>query len=298
MKNASSSSTLPPDPPYPQLPDERSVHQLLFDPVDYIPLALTPLEDPPPGQVRLVEPPTALLKDPDDARWLADELQRRRLLFEEALADGDPRLQQEQACQFAGLTHRLLWQRFRLPDFRQEPDFDEWMVGYLDLSQEVAEELRRRRLLVEQALDSGDYNRQCEQLRDFEEFRGRLLLQGPKSPDFRREFASTWWQERFLDLSVVREARELHERHEDALLALDLPRGRFELCPPHVRGKRLADMLVVSLRPVFDALAQKGLWVGTDRQFSELARMLIGLARDEHRRVREAATQPRAEDER
>jgi len=278
MKNASSHPTVAAGPAYPQGPDERTVHQLLFNAVDYIPLVVTPLEDPPPGQVRLVEP-VPLPSEIEEANWLQKELQRRRVLFEEALAGGDERVELQQACEFAGLTHRLLWQRFRLPDFRHEKDTVEWMVGYLSLSPETAEELRGRRQRVEEALASGDPGDQAAQIQEFEEFRGRLLQRGPRQLHFRRQFAAVWWLERFLEPSVVRRACELHERHDDALIVLDLPAGEFQLSPPQARGRRMADKLVASLRPVFDALALKGLWVGNDRQFQELARVLIGLAR-------------------
>ena len=125
----------PTPPPYVFDPEEA--HRLMFDAVEYIPLAILPFNDPPAGQVRLIQPTRVRGTHPrsDEAdRRLQAELGRRRALFREALERGDdPMFRWEQASRFAICTTQLIWQRFRLPMFIQDPAASEWTNRFTDL---------------------------------------------------------------------------------------------------------------------------------------------------------------------
>ena len=78
----------------------------------------------------------------------------------------------------------------------------------------------------------------------------------------------------------------LLERHGDVLVAVDLSADEFELLGPQTRGKRLEGAMVASLAPVLEALAMWGLWPDRpDERVRALARAVVRLAQDEHRRV-------------
>ena len=189
----------------------------LFDADRYIPLATFPLADPPLGHIRLVEP----LPLPDghgSARWLENELRRRRDLLQVLLEAGDVRIRQQQALEFAFLTCRLMWQRFRLQEFVHIP-------------------------------------------------------------------TATIWLDRLKASVVIERARTLFEQQRDVLLVFAPDLEHFELSGPRSRARHLADAIVVSLTPVFESLAIRGLWVRTDAQLEDLARTLIALARSQARHV-------------
>ena len=125
----------PTPPPYVFDPEEA--HRLMFDAVEYIPLAILSFNDPPPGEVRLIQPTCMRETHPqrDEAnRWLGAELRRRRALFREALERGDDlAFRWEQASQFAFFATKLIWQRFRLPMFIRDPTASEWTARFADL---------------------------------------------------------------------------------------------------------------------------------------------------------------------
>ena len=162
----------PTPPPY--VFDLQEARRLMFDPVDYIPLAIAPLPDPPSGRVQLLKPNSFPESHPDhrDAnRWLHAELGRRRTMFRDALAAGDPFFREEQAAQFATLTTRLIWQRFRLRSFR--------LIGAFTRIPAAAEWFRRfdDPQVVERA--SVLYDRHCDVLLTFDVVGGDFDLCAP-----------------------------------------------------------------------------------------------------------------------
>lgn len=99
-----------------------------------------------------------------------------------------------------------------------------------------------------------------------------------------RPFFSAW-SGRFVSREVVETAVHLFERHSDVRLRIDLASAEFDLCGPNMRARR-SDEVMVSLRPVVDALLMWGLWADRpDDRFRDLARVMVQLGRDEHRRV-------------
>ena len=92
---------------------QTCLHQLYRD--DYIPLVILtrPENDPPVGQVRLVEPTRLSADSPLSATWLREELAKRRTEMELALMTEDWLVLSAQAEEFGQLVRRLLWQRFR-----------------------------------------------------------------------------------------------------------------------------------------------------------------------------------------
>lgn len=208
-----------------QSPDEftRSPAFLpVADALDYIwgeaspPLAHVPLDDPPPGEVRLIDP-VPIPDDPAAAQWLEDELWNRRAVLEELLVARNAIVLRERQIQFSYFTCRLLQQRFRLLDLLSHPDGQ-----------------------------SGD----------------------PESIEH-------LWLGRLMTEEVMGQALKIYDQYGDVVLVTDL-RG-FELQPPR-RRIRTTNGMAVSLRPVFEALAVFGLWVGTDEQFKEVARTIIAIA--------------------
>lgn len=116
-----------PEPiPFPAELSKSEVLETFFSDVDrYIPLVLVPLEDPPPGQVRLFRT-VRVPDDPEGVAWLEQELARRRDVLLEALFAGDWRVRFAQQGQFAFYVCKLVWQRFRLEPFVTLPTCRVW----------------------------------------------------------------------------------------------------------------------------------------------------------------------------
>lgn len=92
-----------------QLPrDQSALSDLLFDGDYYLPLAFLTLVDPPPGQVRLLEP-WPIPDDPEDARELEHDIQFRRDLIGQLIIGGESFARREQALQFGFFTGKMLW---------------------------------------------------------------------------------------------------------------------------------------------------------------------------------------------
>lgn len=109
-----------------QLPSDLSaLSDLLFDGDYFLPLARITLVDPPPGQVRLLEP-LPIPDDPESARELEHDIQLRRDLIGQLLIGGEPFALLEQATQFGFFTSKMLRQRFDQPAFISDPPASEW----------------------------------------------------------------------------------------------------------------------------------------------------------------------------
>jgi len=94
------------------------------------------------------------------------------------------------------------------------------------------------------------------------------------------------WLNVFSSRNVVEQAERLYERHGDVRLRTDLGNGKFSLCAPSTRVGQRSDEVIVSLRPVVDALSMKGLWVDQpDERFRNLARVVVRLGQEEQRGV-------------
>ena len=198
----------------PRAPEALS--DLLFEEPYSLPLAFLTLVDPPPGQVRLLEP-WPIPEDPEAARELEHDIQRRRGVIGQLLIAGEFWARRRQASQFGFFTRKMLWQRFHCEAFLYCP-------------------------------------------------------------------TASIWSARFGEPSVIESVRELQERHGDVLVAVDLSADKFELLGPKTRGRRGA--MVASLAPVLEALAMWGLWLDQpDERFRDLARAMVRLAQDEHRRI-------------
>lgn len=92
--------------------------------------------------------------------------------------------------------------------------------------------------------------------------------------------------DRFGTRDLVETAEHLYERHGEVQLRIDLATAEFELRGAGARSRRGASEVSVSLRPVVDALWLCGLWIDrVDARFTDLARVIVRLARDEQRRV-------------
>ena len=97
--------------------------------------------------------------------------------------------------------------------------------------------------------------------------------------------ANWWWSRMFASRTVVALAESLYERHGDVGLRTDLGTAEFSLCGPNSRVRQ-RDEVIVSLRPVVDALSIMGLWVDRpDERFRDLARVMVRLGQDEHQHV-------------
>jgi len=85
---------------------------------------------------------------------------------------------------------------------------------------------------------------------------------------------------------VIETAEHIYERHGDVRLRIDMASFECDLCGPNMRMRGRSDEIVVSLRPVVDALLMRGLWVDRpDDRFRDLARVMVRLGRGEYRRV-------------
>ena len=133
-------------------------------------------------------------------------------------------------------------------------------------------------------LGDGDGRTRLEQEFQFSVFTRVLLRQ--------RGFERFWldpnnvWHERFKNREVIETAEHLFERHRDVRLRFDLATAEWELCGPNIRVRQRSDEVVVSLRPVIDALWMTGLWTErADERFRDVARVMVRLATDEYRRV-------------
>ena len=94
------------------------------------------------------------------------------------------------------------------------------------------------------------------------------------------------WSRRFDNREVVETAEHVYERHGDVRLRIDIASSESDLCGPNTRMRQHSDEVVVSLRPVIDALLMLGLWVDRpDERFRELARVMVRLGQAQHRRV-------------
>jgi len=90
----------------------------------------------------------------------------------------------------------------------------------------------------------------------------------------------------FSSRNVVEQAERLYKRHSDVRLRTNLGNGKFSLCAPSTRVGQRSDEVIVSLRPVVDALSMKGLWVDQpDERLRDLARGMVRLGQDEHQHV-------------
>ena len=154
-----------------------------------------------------------------------------------------------------------------------------------DEVRDFEQELHRRRSLAQELLIGRDWVVQQQQGAEFGLFTCKMLSQRFQVLDFIMMPTFKTWSDRFSEPDVIQRAQALQERHAEVLIAVDQTAGEFELYGPETRGGRLAGSLVASMTPVFDALALRGLWVGTDRQFRELARAVIRLAEAEHARL-------------
>ena len=154
-----------------------------------------------------------------------------------------------------------------------------------DAAREFEQELHRRRSLIEELLVARNWMLKLRQKVEFGLFTCTMLSQQFQIDDFLILPTYTAWADRFSEREVIQRAQALQERHGEVLIVVDRTAGEFELCGPETRGGRLAGSLVASMTPVFDALALRGLWVGTDRQFRELARAVVRLAEAEHARL-------------
>ena len=200
----------------PQLDPER-VRDYLFGDVHYLPLAETPLDDPPPGQILLVRP-VPPSEDPQDAKAQERDIKWLRGQLQNLILARDFRALSEQEGSFGFFVCKLMGQR----------GFGAFMT----------------------------------------------------SP------TCFHWLNVFSSRNVVEQAERLYERHGDVRLRTDLGNGKFSLRAPSTRVGQRSDEVIVSLRPVVDALSMKGLWVDRpDERFRDLARVMVRLGRDEHRRV-------------
>ena len=140
------------------------------------------------------------------------------------------------------------------------------------------------RIQSQNLLLAGDLRTLREQEDQFSTFVSKLL--------FHRGFEEFWldrtgeFDRRFSNREVVETTERLYERHNDVRLRMDLATGEFDLCGPNTRVRDRSDDVVVSLRPVIDALWMTGLWTErADERFGDLARAMVRLAHCERRRV-------------
>ena len=94
------------------------------------------------------------------------------------------------------------------------------------------------------------------------------------------------WSLRLGRREVVELAERLYEQHGDVRLRTNLATAKFSLCGPKSRMRQRSDEVIVSLRPVVDALSMKGLWVDQpDERFRNLARVMVRLGQEEQHGV-------------
>ncbi len=154
-----------------------------------------------------------------------------------------------------------------------------------DAAREFEQELHQRRSRTEELVIAGDGLVRFQQAAEFGLFTCKMLSQRFQIAEFIIQPTFETWHARFCEPEVIQRAQTLQERHAEVLIVVDRTTGEFELCGPETRAGRLAGSLVASMTPVFDALALRGLWIGTDRQFRELARAVVRLAEAEHARL-------------
>lgn len=94
------------------------------------------------------------------------------------------------------------------------------------------------------------------------------------------------WHRRFAKRTVIETAEHLYERCRDVRLRIDMATAEFELCGAKSKVRHRSDEVIVSLRPVVDALLMTGLWVDQlDARFRELAGLVVRLAQGGYRHV-------------
>lgn len=130
---------------------------------------------------------------------------------------------------------------------------------------------------------TGDWRALKEQEGEFAYFTVKLMSQRGFRPCLTEPRA---WHRRFATRTVIETAEQLYERCRDVRLRIDMATAEFELCGAKSKVRHRSDEVIVSLRPVVDALLMTGLWVDQlDARFRELAGLVVRLAQGGYRHV-------------